>query len=208
MSILTRFKEIMESNANAVLDKMEDPGKMADNLERKAIEQLAEVKKETAEVMAQEKSARRTRDDLAAQVDKYLGLAQKAVAGGSDEDAKVFLTKKNELAAQLTDAQSLWETAKMNADRMIQMHDHLVKEIQNIQARKSNIKATEAAAKAQEQINKFHEQFSVGKASATMGAMEAKAKAKARLDAAQSTAELDARPVDEAEELAGKYGDS
>ena len=46
MGILTRFKDIMSANINALLDKCEDPAKMIDEYMRQVTEQLAEVKEE------------------------------------------------------------------------------------------------------------------------------------------------------------------
>ena len=57
MSILSRFKDIMSSNVNALLDKMEDPAKMVDQILRNLKDDLQEVKDETAGVMAEEKRA-------------------------------------------------------------------------------------------------------------------------------------------------------
>ncbi len=54
MGILDRFSTIVKSNINALLDKAEDPGKMIDQYLLEMTESLAEVKKETAGVMAEE----------------------------------------------------------------------------------------------------------------------------------------------------------
>ena len=43
MSILARFKTIMSSNINAMLDKMEDPSKMIDQLLRDLNDDLGKV---------------------------------------------------------------------------------------------------------------------------------------------------------------------
>ena len=59
MGILTRFTDIMKSNINALLDKCEDPAKMIDQTLRDLREDLAEVKKETANIIADAKSADR-----------------------------------------------------------------------------------------------------------------------------------------------------
>ena len=58
MGILSRFGDIVQANVNAVLDKMEDPSKMIDQYLRELNENLAEVKKETAGVMAEETRTR------------------------------------------------------------------------------------------------------------------------------------------------------
>ena len=63
MGIIARFKEIMEANINALLDKCEDPEKMIDQYLRDLQNDFAKVKTETASVMAEEKSAKRKLDD-------------------------------------------------------------------------------------------------------------------------------------------------
>ena len=55
MGILTRFTDIMKSNINALLDKCEDPAKMIDQTLRDLREDLAEVKKETANIIPMQK---------------------------------------------------------------------------------------------------------------------------------------------------------
>ena len=59
MGILTRFKDIMEANINALLDKAEDPEKMVDQYLRNLESDLGKVKAETAAVMADEAKAKR-----------------------------------------------------------------------------------------------------------------------------------------------------
>ena len=57
MGILTRFKDIMSANINALLDKCEDPEKMIDQYMRNLESDLGKVKAETASVMAEETRA-------------------------------------------------------------------------------------------------------------------------------------------------------
>ena len=96
MGILNRFKDIMSANINAILDKCENPEKMIDEYMRQVVEQLADVKKETAGVMAEEKRTKCLVDENAEQVTKYDQLARKALTAGNEEDAKTFLAKKQE----------------------------------------------------------------------------------------------------------------
>ena len=64
MGILSRFGDIVQANVNAALDKMEDPSKMIDQYLRELNENLAEVKKETAGVMAEETRTRRLMESI------------------------------------------------------------------------------------------------------------------------------------------------
>ena len=54
MGILTRFKDIMSANINALLDKCEDPEKMIDQYMRNLESDLGKVKAETASVRRQD----------------------------------------------------------------------------------------------------------------------------------------------------------
>ena len=128
-NILDRFSTIIKSNINALLDKAEDPAKMIDQYLLDLRENLAEVKKETAGVMAEESRCRRMFEENQRDVDKYDGLARKALSAGNEGDAKVFLAKKLELETKGADLKKVYDTAKENADKMRQMHDKLVSDI-------------------------------------------------------------------------------
>ena len=79
MGILSRFKDIMSANINALLDKAEDPEKMIDQTMRNLTADLAKVKEETAAVMADEKRAKRELDECNAEMAKLQSYAEKAV---------------------------------------------------------------------------------------------------------------------------------
>ena len=72
MGILQRFKDIMSSNINALLDRAEDPEKMVDQTLRNLNSDLAKVKAETAGVMADEQKAKRNLDEVNAEIANLL----------------------------------------------------------------------------------------------------------------------------------------
>lgn len=203
-NILERLGDIMSANINAALDKMENPGKMVDQYLRKAKEDLAEVRANTASVMAEEKRCKRLVDEAQKEVDELAAYAEKAVMAGNDGDAAKFLTKKQQAAQRLADAQSTYATAKGHADQMRDAHDKLVRDIESLEARKENIKATAAVAKTQKTINKMT--ADAAGASGSLAAFDRMAdKAQRQLDAAQAEAELNARSGDGTDELKAKY---
>lgn len=204
MGILSRFSDIISSNINALLDKAEDPAKMVDQYLRKMTEDLAAVKKETAGVMAEESRTKRLLDENEKEVAKYSELAKKALVGGNDDDARVFLTKKQELEDVGVGLQTSYAVAHENAVKMRQMHDKLVKDINSLNSRREAIKAKVAVAKTQERINKIG--ASTDKMQSNIGAFNRmEAKADKMLDAANAMSELNAQPVDEAQALEEKY---
>ena len=203
-NILERFNTIIKSNINALLDKAEDPAKMIDQYLLDLRESLAEVKKETAGVMAEEARCRRAYEENQRDVEKYEGLAKRALSAGSEEDAKVFLAKKLELETKGADLKKIYDTARENADKMRQMHDKLVGDINSLETRKAAVKAKVAVAKTQEKVNEITSGSE--KASGTIAAFEQmEAKADQMLDQANAMTELNAKKNDTAESLADKY---
>ena len=79
MGILTRFKDIMAANINALLDKAEDPEKMIDQYLRNLESDLGKVKAETASIMAEEARAKRELDECNEEISKYQSYAEKAL---------------------------------------------------------------------------------------------------------------------------------
>jgi len=203
MPMLTRFKDIMAANINALLDRVEDPAKMVDQYLVNMAKDLAEVKRETALVMAEETRSKRLLDENQAEIQKFMGLAEKALIAGNEDDARVFLNKKQELEAIGSGLIAAYELAVENANKMRQMHDKLVRDINDLTARKNMIKAKAAVAKTKERVNKLNMPDAGRSGSAAFERMEAKVNQK--LDAATAMAELNAAPVDEAAALAAKY---
>lgn len=204
MGILQRFSDIVSANVNALLDKAEDPGKMIDEYLRKATKDLAEVKQETAGVMAEESRTKRLVDDNAAQVAKYEALAKKALLAGNEDDARVFLSKKQELESAGAGLQTAYAAAHENAVKMRELHDKLVKDINTLNSRRQAVKAKMAVAKTQERVNKMG--ASADKLQSSMGAFERmEEKADRMLDEANAMSELNSQAVDEAQALEEKY---
>jgi len=204
MGILSRFGDIISSNVNAMLDKAEDPAKMVDECLRKANKDLAEVKKETVGVMAEESRTNRLMDDNIAQVTKYHDLAQKALLAGNEDDARVFLTKKQELESTGAGLQTAYAAAHENAIKMRELHDKLVSDINSLNARRQSIKAKVAVAETQTRVNKVG--ASADKMQSSMGAFERmEEKADRMLDEATAMSELNREAVDEAQALEQKY---
>ena len=101
MGILTRFTDIMKSNINALLDKCEDPAKMIDQTLRDLREDLAEVKKETANIIADAKSADRQVKECEEEITKYTTAAQNALKAGNEDDARTLIAKKQQYGYEL-----------------------------------------------------------------------------------------------------------
>lgn len=202
--ILSRFKTIMEANINALLDKAEDPVKMADQLARDLEKDLGEVKAETVSVMAEEKRAKRAYDEGVAEVEKLQRYAEKAVLADNDADAKVFLSEKAAKAANLESLKGAWDLAAANAAKMREMHDKLTEQLKQVEDRKAAIRAKAAMVKSQQKANEIKSDLG-GSSLAAFDALEEKLNRK--LDEAEAAAELNTKKDDMAD-LMAKYDDA
>lgn len=203
MGIISRFTTIMKANINDLLDKCENPAKMVDQTLRELNESLAEVKKETAGVMAEEQRCKRNYDAVVAEIDKWTGYAKKAIDAGNDDDAREFIAKKQQAESRLESAKQTYDVAAENANKMRQMHDKLVSDINILEGKREMIKAKVAVAKTQAKVNEVTSRTNVDGTIAAFERMEAKADR--MLDSANAMAELNAAPADSAEALAKKY---
>jgi len=204
MGILTRFKDIMSSNINALLDKAEDPEKMIDQCLRNLNSDLGNVKAETASIMAEEQRAKRSLDECTTEIKKMEGYAVKALEAGNEDDARKFLERKVSLTTKETELKDAYNLACSNSTRMREMHDKLVADIGELNSRKAMIKGKMSVAKTQDRINKIGS--SVNSANNSISAFDRmEEKANKALDEANAMAELNQGPKDDIKDLAKKY---
>lgn len=205
MGILTRFKDIMSANINALLDKAENPEKMIDQCLRNLNEDLGKVKAETASIMAEEARAKRALDECNDEMAKMQNYAIKALEANNESDARKFLEQKASLTNKSAGLLQAYELAHTNASNMKTMHDKLVKDISELESRKDMIKGKLAVAKTQERINKMGSSVdSANNSMASFARFEELANKK--LDEANAMAELNnSSPENSIKDLAAKY---
>ena len=206
MSILSRFKEIIASNLNAMLDKAEDPQKMIEQYLKELTGDLAEVKRETASVMADEAKAKRNLVANQEEVVKYTQLARKALEAGDEANAKVFIKKKQSLEEVGETLQQVYDVAASNSQKMRQMHDKLVNDLNELHTRKAAIEAKIKIAEAQKKVNEVAGASAANKAEASLNAFaRMEEKVDHMLDEANAMAELQLERTDDVIAAEAKY---
>ncbi len=203
MGMLERFNDIVKSNITAIMDKFEDPEKMVEQYLIDLTEDLADVKEETASVMAEETRCKKAVEANEKNVEKYVKLAKAALEAGNEGDARIFLSKKNELAAHGENLKAALEAAKVNAAKMRELHDKLVSDIESLKIRKEAIKNKVSVAKTQEKVNKYAD--TAQKYAGTLGAFDRmEEKADKMLNEANAMDTLN-KVFDEVSDLESKY---
>jgi phage shock protein A len=94
MGIFTRFRDIISSNINAMLDRAEDPEKLIKLMIREMEDTLVEIKASCAGVMANSKKVQRQLDEVRSREKHWGNRAALAVNKGRDDLAREALVEK------------------------------------------------------------------------------------------------------------------
>ena len=120
MGIFTRFRDIVSSNINAMLDRAEDPEKMIKLMIREMEDTLVEIKAACAGAMAEKKKLVRRLEEVRERADLWEERARLAVAKGRDDLAREALVEKRRFTSMME---------KLDADAV--EHDGLINQYQD-----------------------------------------------------------------------------
>jgi phage shock protein A len=175
MGIFTRFRDIVSSNINAMLDKAEDPEKLIRLMIREMEDTLIELKASCAEVMANRKKTERQLDNAQSREEEWKAKAELAVVKGRDDLAREALLEKRRLGEsadalerELTESNALVEqyqddirqledklgSAREKQRILVQRHIHANKK-KRAQEEIRRIEGTEAVIKFEELENRI-----------------------------------------------------
>ncbi|MFJ2047932.1 PspA/IM30 family protein [Paenibacillus taichungensis] len=186
MGILSRFRDVMKANVNHVLARSQDPEKTVNEYMRSLSSDLGQVKAETAAVLSDESRAKRALDECSAEIKKLQRYAEKSAESGDEAKARGFLEKKAAQTEKRNELQAVYDRASAKAEMMKHMHEKLVADMEQLEARHTELKGRMAAANRQQQANERN--ASAANANAALKAMEDKANQ--ALNEAEALAEL------------------
>lgn len=106
MGIFTRFRDIISSNINAILDKAEDPEKLIKLMIREMEDTLVEIKAACAGAMASSKKVQRQLDTLHDRIHYWEEKAELAVNKGRDNLAREALVEKRRYTRRIDGLES------------------------------------------------------------------------------------------------------
>ena len=167
MGVFTRFRDIVSSNINAMLDSAEDPEKMIKLMIREMEDTLVELKASCAGIMAEKKKIQRRLEEMQSREELWAGRARMAVDKGRDDLAREALIEKrrfNQMTESL-EQELIDNNALVNQyhDDIRQLEDKLGKarEKQRILVQRS-IRARQAK-QAQEEIRRVDNYETIAK---------------------------------------------
>jgi len=175
MGIFTRFRDIISSNINSMLDKAEDPEKLIRLMIREMEDTLVEIKTACAGVMAGGKKIKRQLEGLGARTRYWEEKAELAVNKGRDDLAREALVEKRKFNRRIEtfekdlaehdllieqyqdDIRQLEEKLKSARDKqrmLVQRHIHAQKKMQ-AQEEMRRIDSSETVMKFDELENRI-----------------------------------------------------
>ncbi|MBP1465843.1 PspA/IM30 family protein [Candidatus Chloroploca sp. M-50] len=160
MSILTRIKDLVSANVNSMLDRAEDPEKMANEYLRQLTNELYEVRTGVATAMADETRLEQRRISAFAEAEQWTARAEAALRAGDEELARAALARKvqsQKLAEQfLTQEQAQEEQVNAMQDALVQLETRIAE----VKAKKELIIAKKNRAQTQEALQRTAQSMS------------------------------------------------
>ncbi|NTW00494.1 MAG: phage shock protein A [Oscillochloris sp.] len=164
MSILGRIKDLVSANVNSMLDKAEDPEKMANEYLRQLTNELYEARTGVAAAMADETKLEQRRIASQGEADQWQSKAEAALRAGDEALAKAALSRKVQ-TQKLADQYRQQEVAQ--EEQVSALQDALV----NLETRIAEVKAKKELIIAKK--NRAATQEAIQRTAASMGRISA-----------------------------------
>lgn len=152
--MLGRIRDLISANVNSMLDKAEDPEKMANEYLRQLTNELYEVRTNVAAAMADETRLEQRRIASAAEVTQWQTKAEAALRAGDEELAKAALSRKVQAQKLAEQYQSQETSQEEQVNAMQEALVQLETRIAEVKAKKELIIAKKNRAQTQEALQR------------------------------------------------------
>ncbi|MBR6873388.1 MAG: PspA/IM30 family protein [Ruminococcus sp.] len=171
----------------ALFDKRSEEDQIKMQLAELAVK-LSDVRKQVGELNEEYERVGERCIDLRAQSEEYEEYAKKALAAGNQADARVFLGEKHKCDEKLAKYTEQFTSVAATRSSAMELHDKMVREINEAKTRLAVLEARSAAADAS-----IHMSKTVGSSSfeQKLSGLEAEAEAKEAMADARRYAEDD-----------------
>ncbi len=152
MGIFSRFRRMLKSNINDMINKSENPEKMLSQVIVDMNQQLIESKKSVASSIADEKRLERQMRNNKSLSREWEEKAMLAVKAGKDELAKEALLRKQEFDNLYNQYKPQWESQHEAVEKLKTALRQLQQKIEEAQRKKNLLVARSKRAHAQKKI--------------------------------------------------------
>ncbi|MEZ7205314.1 PspA/IM30 family protein [Pseudoalteromonas sp. DY56-GL79] len=148
MTIINRIEELIKAELNALLDKAEDPQKMATQLVRDLEEALSDCRATAAELICQQKVAQRQAEQANKAAATWQSKAEHALEKGREDLARSALEQKQRETEKAQEAQQKIDDLTPALEKLSADADKLQSKIQQLKAKEKAMLRRLEAGKA------------------------------------------------------------
>lgn len=189
-SLFRRVNDIINSNINDLLDRIEDPERMIKQLIREMEANIAQAKEGVIHAIASEKQLAREIADHRQQASTWLAKAETALAAGKEDLARAALARKKEYEGIVASLEPAWESARATSERLKTQLHQLELKLEEARHKRSSLLARQRASEARSHMHHTLDRFESGLEAQTRFTrmeekvleMEARAEAQAELE--------------------------
>lgn len=148
MGLIDRVGRVISSNFNALLDRLEDPGRSVDQILLDMQKELRAARQEVVRAVAMEKQLRAKGEGLDAEAARWEQRAVLALERGDEPLAREALAQKRRVVSERERAEALSAEQRAAALEMRSELERMQAKIEEIRARRSTIVASAGIARA------------------------------------------------------------
>lgn len=126
MGIFTRFRDIVASNINGMLDRAEDPQKLIKLMIQEMEDTLIELKSASAGLIAERKKVEARQEIVSGRIDYWAAKAELAVSRGRDDLAREALLEKK----RFSEAQDALKAAVAEHDALLNQYKEDIRQLE------------------------------------------------------------------------------
>lgn len=161
-NIFQRVNDIINSNINDLLDRIEDPERMIKQIIREMEENITQAKEGVINAIASEKQLQRELDDHRKQSELWLQKAETALAAGKEDLARSALARKKEYDGIIQSLEPAWQSAKTTSERLKTQLRGLESKLEQAKRKRSTLMARQRASEARSHMHDTVKKFETG----------------------------------------------
>ena len=208
-NIFKRISDVLAANLNDLIDRVEDPERMAKQIIREMEENIRIAEEGDIDAMASEKQLHQDLEHHRQQSATWRQRAEEALRADQEDLARAALTRKKEHDQIMTPLESAWEAAQQTSVQLKAQLHALEAKLEEARRKRSTLVARQRAVEARQYLDQTMTSMQAGfDASANftrmeerVGEMEAKIAARVELRQDKSRLEREFHDLEVAKEV-------
>ena len=139
LSVLDSYDEIIGTRIAAKLEEVGENVESLQNLLQAEYKLRDQITEEAVTAFAAESQSKIAFDNASTDVEKYHGLARRAVRAGADDDARMFIRKMLDVKDSLASREEAYLEAKEIADQLRELGTKVHRDIKALQQKKAEV---------------------------------------------------------------------